>query len=258
MRVNPKLYPVADEVTPFEVQNCGDKKVELYLMDSFEGIKEEFVIRKGQFAVWSSADGINYRLFLENGYYERVKDLYSEPVNQIWLDFYDTTDNISKKFSNYFIYPLMGFAIVACLASIFLAQYMPSFVSWIIIGVLAVMFIVMIFVNMKMKKKILAENTKSRQKIIDHFGGNRFDELIEMQMTYMDEYFEHLYPQDAEEENKEDAASADNTEATEEKVTEESTEVVEEVKEEKAPAEESIEVEAKAEEENDADATKTE
>jgi len=255
MRVNPKLYPVADEVTPFEVQNCGDKKVELYLMDSFEGIKEEFVIRKGQFAVWSSADGINYRLFLENGYYERVKDLYSEPVNQIWLDFYDTTDNISKKFSNYFIYPLMGFAIVACLASIFLAQYMASFVSWIIIGVLAVMFIVMIFVNMKMKKKILAENTKSRQKIIDHFGGNRFDELIEMQKTYMDEYFEKLYPQDAEEENKEDAASTDNTE---EKVTEESTEVVEEVKEEKAPAEESIEVEAKAEEENDADATKTE
>ena len=255
MRVNPKLYPVADEVTPFEVQNCGDKKVELYLMDSFEGIKEEFVIRKGQFAVWSSADGINYRLFLENGYYERVKDLYSEPVNQIWLDFYDTTDNISKKFSNYFIYPLMGFAIVACLASIFLAQYMPSFVSWIIIGVLAVMFIVMIFVNMKMKKKILAENTKSRQKIIDHFGGNRFDELIEMQKTYMDEYFENLYPHDAEEENKEDAVSTDNTE---EKVTEESTEVVEEVKEEKAPAEESIEVEAKAEEENDADATKTE
>lgn len=257
MRVNPKLYPVADEVTPFEVQNCGDKKVELYLMDSFEGIKEEFVIRKGQFAVWSSADGINYRLFLENGYYERVKDLYSEPVNQIWLDFYDTTDNISKKFSNYFIYPLMGFAIVACLASIFLAQYMPSFVSWIIIGVLAVMFIVMIFVNMKMKKKILAENTKSRQKIIDHFGGNRFDELIEMQKTYMDEYFENLYPQDAEEENKEDAALVENTEASETKA-EESTEVVEEVKEEKAPAEESIEVEAKAEDENDADATKTE
>lgn len=210
MRVNPKLYPVADEVTPFETQNCGDKKIELYLMDSFEGIKEEFVMKKGQFAVWSSADGINYRLFLENGYYDRIKELYSEPVNKIWLDFYDTTDKISKKFSNYFIYPLMAFAVIACIASIFLSNYMPPFVSWIIIGVLAAMFVAMIFVNMKMKKAILAENTKSRQQIIDHFGGNRFDELIEMQKTYMDEYFENLYPEDKSEENTEENVEENN------------------------------------------------
>ena len=46
MRVNPKLYPVADEVTPYETQTWENRKVEIYLMDSFEGIKEEFVIKK--------------------------------------------------------------------------------------------------------------------------------------------------------------------------------------------------------------------
>lgn len=225
MRVNPKLYPVADEVTPYETQTWENRKVEIYLMDSFEGIKEEFVIKKGQFAVWSSMDGENYRLFLENGYFERVKELYTEPVNKIWLDFYDTTDGISRKFSNFFIYPLMGVAVIACVLSIFLSQYMPSFVSWIIIGVLAAMFVAMIFVNMKVKKVVLNENTKARQKIIDHFGGNRFDELIEMQKAYMDEYFENLYPEDKEK-------SEENNEAAEIEVPKEETEAVEEVKEE--------------------------
>ena len=225
MRVNPKLYPVADEVTPYETQTWENRKVEIYLMDSFEGIKEEFVIKKGQFAVWSSMDGENYRLFLENGYFERVKELYTEPVNKIWLDFYDTTDGISRKFSNFFIYPLMGVAVIACVLSIFLSQYMPSFVSWIIIGVLAAMFVAMIFVNMKVKKVVLNENTKARQKIIDHFGGNRFDELIEMQKAYMDEYFENLYPEDKEE-------SEENNESAEIEAPKEGTEAVEEVKEE--------------------------
>ena len=245
MRVNPKLYPVADEVTPYETQTWENRKVEIYLMDSFEGIKEEFVIKKGQFAVWSSMDGENYRLFLENGYFERVKELYTEPVNKIWLDFYDTTDGISRKFSNFFIYPLMGVAVIACVLSIFLSQYMPSFVSWIIIGVLAAMFVAMIFVNMKVKKVVLNENTKARQKIIDHFGGNRFDELIEMQKAYMDEYFENLYPEDKEE-------SEENNETAEIEAPKEETEAVEEVKEENTSnevkeesAEETVETEEK-------------
>ncbi len=236
MKINPKLYSVADEVTPLETQECGDRKVEIYLMDSFEGIKEEFVMKKGQFAVWSSMDSVNYRVFLEDGYYNRVKDLYTQPVNKIWLDFYDTTDAISRKFSNYFIYPLMGIAVVSCIVSIFLSKYMPSFVSWIIIGVLAVMFIAMIFVNMKIKKVILNENTKARQQIIDHFGGNRFDELIEMQKTYMDEYFENLYPEDKEEAEEKAEATAAPTEAIDEpkenELKLEEPEVVEEVKEE--------------------------
>ncbi len=245
MRVNPKLYPVADEVTPYETQTWENRKVEIYLMDSFEGIKEEFVIKKGQFAVWSSMDGENYRLFLENGYFERVKELYTEPVNKIWLDFYDTTDGISRKFSNFFIYPLMGVAVIACVLSIFLSQYMPSFVSWIIIGVLAAMFVAMIFVNMKVKKVVLNENTKARQKIIDHFGGNRFDELIEMQKAYMDEYFENLYPEDKEE-------SEEKNETAEIEAPKEETEAVEEVKEENTSdevkeesAEEAVETEEK-------------
>lgn len=212
MRINAKLYPVADEVTPYETQTFDNKKVELFMMSSFEGIKEEFVIKKGQFAVWSSMDGLNYRLFLEDGYYDTVKELYCETVNKIWLDFYDRTDAISGKFSKFFVYPLMAIAIAACVLSIVLQKQIGAIGSWIIIGVLALMFVAMIFVNMKIKKVIVNENAKSRQLIVDHFGGNRFDELIELQKSYMDEYFNKLNP--VEEENT-DSENAENTENTE-------------------------------------------
>ena len=212
MKINPKLFMVADGIEPIEVQEFDERKIEIYSMEQFEGIKEEFVMKKGQFAVWSSVDGVNYRLFLEEGYRKEVSELYSEKVNRTWVNFYDTTDRISKKFSNYFVYPLMGVAVLACVLSIFLNQYMPSWASWVIIGVLAVMFVLMIFVNMKIKKVVLKENTKARQEIIDYLGENKFDALIEAQKSYMDKYYENLYPDDEE-------AEAENVEAPANEIT---------------------------------------
>lgn len=241
MKINHKLFAVADGVEPIEVQEFDERKIEIYSMDQFEGIKEEFVMKKGQFAVWSSVDGFNYRLFLEDGYHKKLKDLYCQKVNQTWVNFYDTTDSISKKFSNYFVYPLMGIAVLACVLSIFLSQYMPSWASWVIIGVLAVMFVAMIFVNMKIKKVVLKENTKARQEIIDYLGEAKFDALIEAQKSYMDEYFENLYPK---------AEDEENTNVEEIATVEESKEdnsLVEESKEENAPEAkaEAVEVEEK-------------
>lgn len=235
MKINHKLFAVADGVEPIEVQEFDERKIEIYSMDQFEGIKEEFVMKKGQFAIWSSVDGFNYRLFLEDGYHKRVKELYSQKVNQTWVNFYDTTDAISRKFSNYFVYPLMGIAVAACVLSIFLSKYMPSWASWVIIGVLAVMFIAMIFVNAKIKKVVLKENTKSRQEIIDYLGEEKFDALIEAQKSYMDEYFENLYPKTEEDE---EAAPEVKEDAPVE-------EVKEEVKAEEEKAPEAVEVEEK-------------
>ncbi|MBQ2472503.1 MAG: hypothetical protein II508_07885 [Acholeplasmatales bacterium] len=252
MRINPKLYAVAEGKTPVEVQEFDDRKIEVFLMDDLEGVKDEYVLGKGQFAVWSSVDGTNYRLYIENGYYQEVTPLYSQPVNKVWIEFWDVTDGISKKFSRFIIYPLMIIAVVLCVLSLVLQQYMGNWGSWVIIGVLILLFIIMIVSNSVTKKKIGEENIKSRQKIVEFFGQDEFNALIDKQKAYMDSYFENLYPQEeatealAEEENADAKAKDENVEVAEE-ATEEAAEdevveeKAEEVKEEAVEAEEAKE-----------------
>ena len=243
MRINPKLYAVAEGKTPVEVQEFDDRKIEVFLMDDLEGVKDEYVLGKGQFAVWSSVDGTNYRLYIENGYYQEVTPLYSQPVNKVWIEFWDVTDGISKKFSRFIIYPLMIIAVVLCVLSLVLQNYMGNWGSWVIIGVLILLFIIMIVSNSVTKKKIGEENIKSRQKIVEFFGQDEFNALIDKQKAYMDSYFENLYPQ---EEATEDSAEEENVEVALEK-TEEPTldevveEKAEEVKEEAVETEEGVE-----------------
>lgn len=252
MRINPKLYAVAEGKTPVEVQEFDDRKIEVFLMDDLEGVKDEYVLGKGQFAVWSSVDGTNYRLYIENGYYQEVTPLYSQPVNKVWIEFWDVTDGISKKFSRFIIYPLMIIAVVLCVLSLVLQQYMGNWGSWVIIGVLILLFIIMIVSNSVTKKKIGEENIKSRQKIVEFFGQDEFNALIDKQKAYMDSYFENLYPQEeateanAEEENADAKAKDENVEVAEE-ATEEAAEdevveeKAEEVKEDAVEAEEAKE-----------------
>ena len=230
MKINPKLYEVANTVTPVETQDIGNgAKIEVYTMDQFTGIREEFVNNKGEFAVWSSLDGINYRIFLEDGYYEAVKDLYSQPVNKIWVEFWNKTDNISKKFSRFFIYPLMGVAIVLAVLAIVLSN-IPVF-QYVVIGVLVLLFIAMIVVNFRTKKIITNESVKSRQEIIDLFGEDKFNTLTDTQKSYMDAYMDNLYGPVEDADVNEESSDIKTDEVNEEKnENEENNEV--EVKEE--------------------------
>ena len=263
MKINPKLYEVAEGKTPVEVQDCDGRSVEVFLMNDLEGVKDEYVLGKGQFAVWTSVDGSNYRLYIEEGYYEAVKPLYGSAVNKVWLAFWDVTDAISKKFSRFIIYPLMILAVVLCVLSLVLSKYLGDWGSWVIIGVLIALFIVMIVSNSVTKKKIAEENVKSRQQIVDFFGEEEFNSLIDQQKAYMDQYFENLYPaEDTEETTENEALDAPTEEAVEEPAAEEvkAEEVVEE-KVEEAPAVEVVEeatIEEVKEEASEEEASKEE
>ena len=245
MRINPKIFTIADGATPIEVQEFDNRKIEVYYLDDYEDVKNEF-IAKSQFAVWSSIDGVNYRLFLEKGYYEAVSELYQQPINKIWVDFWDTTESITKKTSHRILIPMMVVCCGLCIGSFFTNQ---NWVSYIIIGVLVLAFIGMIFVNSYTRKKVMEANVNSRNQISELLGQDNFDNILKKQKEYIDDYFDKLYPNDDEneklEEKEESEEEIKQIEASKEEaledVKEEPKEALEEAKEE------SIETEEKAE-----------
>lgn len=227
MRINPKLFAIADGAEPVETQEFDQRKIEVFHMGDFQGVTEEF-INKGQFATWASEDGVNYRLFIEEGYHGVVGDLYTQQVNKIWVDFWDSTEVISRKFSRYLLIPLMIVSVAICVISFFL----PTGGNYVAMGVLVVAFIVMLVCNSKTKKAIMKENIKSRDEIIKLLGEEKFDKLLEQQKEYMDQYYQNLYPADEEDDQEGEILDGTTDETKELEVVEEVKETEEEIKEE--------------------------
>lgn len=231
MRINPKLYEVANDATPVEVQEFDGRKIEIFFMDDYPAVKEEF-INQGKFAIWASVDGKNYRVFIETGYYEELKELYTQPVNKIWVDFWDICENISKKTTRTAIIPVT----ISAVALVFLFYFvLPKNVQfYVMLAVVVVAFGLMMFFNRLTKKKIYEANQNSVEEIKKAVGGsNNFDRLLDRQKSYMDEYYDALY------EDEEAAETAETETPVEETQTAEVLEApiieaeIEEVKEEK-------------------------
>lgn len=198
MRINPKAYNIVSESTPIDVQEFDSRIIEVYYLNEFEALMQEF-INKGKFAVWSSEDGVNYRLFVEEGYYNELKQLYTQPINKIWVDFWDSCESLTKKSTTRIIIPGTVVSVILCLLTSLLP---PEVSTWATIAVVGVAFIGMMVVNRYTKKKIYDENVRSVDLIKKQIGSKNFENLLELQKDYMERYYDSMY--NDEEENKED------------------------------------------------------
>ena len=199
MKVNVKLYNLVNGQSPLDVQQIDNRNVEIYSMVDFPQVKEEF-IRQGRFAVWSSVDGNNYRIFIEPGYYNEFKELYSLPVNKIWVDFWDACEKLSHTATFKIIIPVTGVALAACVGLSFWKSEISSYIS---IALVILAFLVMMISNSRAKSKIQQENVKSVELIKKEVGEKRFEQLIEARKDYTDKYFAAIYPEDVVEEETE-------------------------------------------------------
>lgn len=194
MKINKRIYSQIQS-EPFDVQQLANGgKIELHSLNSNEELYNYYA-PNAKFAVWSSEDGKNYRLLLEDGYYERMRELYTTRVNQTWTNFWDEVEKGRRKVMLSIFLPSVIIAFLAATLLMVFAKKLaelPNGNVWqyVIIGLILVGFIVTnVLTNKKIDKLIRIANDKALNDIKTVVGFKHFDELMEDQQAYYNEFF---------------------------------------------------------------------
>lgn len=217
MKLNERVFEVLSG-EPVEVQNLDGHEVKIYILDDYPDVLNEFV-NKGKFAVWSCVDGTNYKLAIEKGYYDELRELYSDKVNDTWLKFWDECEKISSTFSKKIVLPATAVIIVIFVVLMALSNKMPGKLGTYLTLGLAIFYVLVILILRKLTtNKINIANQNALAVIKKNLGEAHFNDLLERQRNYIDAYYDTLSAKEEAE------ASANEENVNELKETEETTE----------------------------------
>lgn len=217
MKLNERVFEVLNG-EPVEVQNLDGHEVKIYILDDYPDVLNEFV-NKGKFAVWSCVDGTNYKLAIEKGYYDELRELYSDKVNNTWLKFWDECEKISSTFSKKIVLPATAVIIVIFVVLMALSNKMPGKLGTYLTLGLAIFYVLVILILRKLTtNKINIANQNALAVIKKNLGEAHFNDLLERQRNYIDAYYDTLSAKEEAE------ASANEENVNELKETEETTE----------------------------------
>lgn len=217
MKLNERVFEVLNG-EPVEVQNLDGHEVKIYILDDYPDVLNEFV-NKGKFAVWSCVDGTNYKLAIEKGYYDELRELYSDKVNDTWLKFWDECEKISSTFSKKIVLPATAVIIVIFVVLMALSNKMPGKLGTYLTLGLAIFYVLVILILRKLTtNKINIANQNALAVIKKNLGEAHFNDLLERQRNYIDAYYDTLSAKEEAE------ASANEENGNELKETEETTE----------------------------------
>lgn len=217
MKLNERVFEVLNG-EPVEVQNLDGHAVKIYILDDYPDVLNEFV-NKGKFAVWSCVDGTNYKLAIEKGYYDELRELYSDKVNDTWLKFWDECEKISSTFSKKIVLPATAVIIVIFVVLMALSNKMPGKLGTYLTLGLAIFYVLVILILRKLTtNKINIANQNALAVIKKNLGEAHFNDLLERQRNYIDAYYDTLSAKEEAE------ASANEENVNELKETEETTE----------------------------------
>ena len=235
MKYNEKQF-YQSKTEAFETQEMSNgAKIELHYMDEEPFYMEN--INKSRFSAWSSADGKNYKLFVDKGLYEITSDLYTQDVNEIWMDFWATIDKMRKRYIFFIMLPMLAIFLTGF---ILLSIFLPNQI-WILLVALLVVLIASLFASSMLSRKMQIENINAATKVRDKVGVEKFKAIIDEQDKYIEKYYQDLQKKYEEEDRlAEEAENLDQIEAdaNDKKVTEEDEEVTEEIESEEETKEE--------------------
>ena len=141
MKYNEKQF-IQSTTEAFETQEMSNgAKIELHYMNDEPFYMDN--INKSRFSAWSSVDGKNYKLFVDQGLYEITKDLYSKEVNEIWMDFWQKIDTMRKRYIFFIMLPMLA---VFLTGFILLSIFLPNQV-WVLLVALLVVLVASLFAS---------------------------------------------------------------------------------------------------------------
>lgn len=228
MKYNEKQF-YQSVTEPFEVQEMEDgSKVSLHYMNDEPFFMDN--INKGSFSVWSCGDAKNYKIFIEKGDYEVTKDLFTQDINQIWLNFLNKIDKMKRKYVLFIMLPL----VLVILAGLILLSILFPNKAWILVVALVVVIVFSLVPSALLSRKMQIENVKAAAEVREKVGVEKFKQIVEDQDKYMEKFYDDLQKKYEEEDRlAEEANNLDQIEAdaNEEEINEEET--LEEVSEDK-------------------------
>lgn len=182
MKLNYKVYrQLTNE--PFLTQEIDGKVIEFHYMNDTPYLFQ--YASRGRFAIWTS-DGMNYKVLIEQKYYEALEDFYKPEINKIWLGFLEGVSALSKKINMLFIIPtLVLYVVIAGLATFFFKEYTLQ----ILLGMIVLVVVSNMFQGRLVNKKVREENLKAQDLIRSHMGNENFEALIKAQEDHYQEYF---------------------------------------------------------------------
>ena len=189
MKINQKVYnSITSE--PFDVQELADgSTIELHSLNQNEDLFNQYA-PQAKFAIWTCADGKNYRLLLEDTYYPRMREFYGKRVNQCMVDFWDVVEKERGKIMKFVFIPVSVLVFLIFILLMIFPQWFGETGQMIVMGVSLVGFIVVnVVVNKKVEKIINENNSIAVEKIKNIIGHKRFEELLDEQQKHYDDFF---------------------------------------------------------------------
>ena len=189
MKINAKIYN-AVTTTPFDVQELEDGvKIELHSLNQNEAIFNEYA-PKAKFAIWTSMDGSNYKLLLEDSYYARLRELYGRRVNQCMVTFWDKVEHDRKKIMKIFYIPVAIVLAVVFFVLLALPELLGETNQLLVMGGTLFGFIIVnMVINRKIDGIVNKHNSESVEKIKNIVGHKHFDELMDETRAHYDDFF---------------------------------------------------------------------
>ena len=210
MKYNEKQF-YQSKTEPFETQEMENgSKIELHYMNEEPFYMEN--INKSRFLAWASADGKNYKLFVDKGLYEETSELYSKDVNEIWMSFWTKIDKMRKNYIFYIMLPMLA---VFLIAFILISILIPN-TMWVLIVALVVVLFGSLFASSMLSRKMQMANINAANEVRNKIGIEKFKAIVEAQDKYIEKYYADLQAKYEEEDRlAEETQNLDEIEAIE-------------------------------------------